>query len=190
MQKNELYPIFLKVSELQILIVGGGNVAYEKLFFLLKSSPNANVHLVAPDISNEVLTLCELHNVMVYYKNYRINMLSAKQIVIAATNNDTVNKQIYKDAKKLNVLINVADNPRYCDFYLGGIVNKGNVKIAISTNGQSPTIAKRIRQFLEEIIPENIDDLVINLNSYRTKFKDDFSKKVSTLNQLTKDLIT
>lgn len=117
-------------------------------------------------------------------------MLSAKQIVIAATNNDTVNKQIYKDAKKLNVLINVADNPRYCDFYLGGIVNKGNVKIAISTNGQSPTIAKRIRQFLEEIIPENIDDLVINLNSYRTKFKDDFSKKVSTLNQLTKDLIT
>jgi precorrin-2 dehydrogenase/sirohydrochlorin ferrochelatase len=190
MQKNELYPVFLKVTQLQILIVGGGKVAFEKLFFLLKSSPNARVQLVAPEITDAVLELCELHQITIHKQKYTISMLSKKQIVIAATNKNTVNKQIYKDAKKLNVLINVADNPKYCDFYLGGIVNKGNVKIAISTNGQSPTIAKRLRQFLEEIIPENIDDLVINLNSYRTKFKNDFLKKVSSLNQLTKDLIT
>jgi precorrin-2 dehydrogenase/sirohydrochlorin ferrochelatase len=189
MKKNELYPIFLKVSQLNVLIVGGGNVALEKLTFLLKSSPNAKVQIVAPELTGEILELCEMHKVKILKHYYSIKHLNNKQIVIAATNDQSVNHQIYKDAKTRNILINVADSPKYCDFYLGGIVSKGNVKIAISTNGQSPTVAKRLRQFLEEIIPENIDDLVNNLNTYRDKYKNDFSKKVSNLNQLTKNLI-
>lgn len=189
MKTNELYPIFLKVSQLNVLIVGGGNVALEKLTFLLKSSPNAKVQLVASEFTDEIIELCEIHKVKVIKHYYTIKYLDNKQIVIAATNDQSVNHQIYKDAKTRNILINVADSPKYCDFYLGGIVSKGNVKIAISTNGQSPTVAKRLRQFLEEIIPENIDDLVNNLNTYRNKYKNDFSKKVSNLNQLTKNLI-
>jgi len=86
-------------------------------------------------------------------------------------------------------LVNVADNPPFCDFYMGGIVTKGNVKIAISTNGKSPTIAKRLRQFFENVIPENIDDLVKNLNKYRDTLKGDFDEKVKTLNEFTKSLV-
>ena len=76
-----------------------------------------------------------------------------------------------------------------CDFYLGGIVTKGNVKIAISTNGKSPTMAKRLRQFFEKVLPENLDDVVLNLNVVRDKITGDFAKKVTDLNRITKGLI-
>ena len=95
----------------------------------------------------------------------------------------------HHDAKSKQLLVNVADTPELCDFYLGGIVTKGNVKVAISTNGKSPTMAKRLRQFFEEIIPENIDDLVENLNIYRRGIKGNFSQKVSKLNNLTQSFI-
>ena len=85
--------------------------------------------------------------------------------------------------------MNLADNPAYCDFYMGGIVTKGNVKIAISTNGKSPTAAKRLRQFFEEILPDNINELVENLSSYRKTIKGDFEDKVSKMNELTKEMI-
>jgi precorrin-2 dehydrogenase/sirohydrochlorin ferrochelatase len=100
-----------------------------------------------------------------------------------------VNVQVYKDCKNRNILVNVADNPPYCDFYMGGIVTKGNVKLAISTNGKSPTTAKRLRQFFEEVIPEDINDLVQNLNIFRKTIKGDFEEKVTALNDLTKGLI-
>jgi len=100
-----------------------------------------------------------------------------------------VNKQIHEDAKAENILINVADTPELCDFYLGGIVTKGNVKIAISTNGKSPTLAKRMRQFFEDVIPDNINDLAENLNEFRKSVKGDFEEKVKTLNNLTKEIV-
>ena len=80
-------------------------------------------------------------------------------------------------------------NPPFCDFYMGGIVTKGNVKVAISTNGKSPTTAKRLRQFFEEVLPENIDELVNNLNEYRNTLKGDFEEKVKALNEFTKSLV-
>ena len=85
--------------------------------------------------------------------------------------------------------MNVADTPELCDFYLGGIVTKGNLKVAISTNGKSPTAAKRIRQLLEEVLPEELDDLLDNLNAYRATLKGDFEHKVKAMNEVTEGLI-
>jgi precorrin-2 dehydrogenase/sirohydrochlorin ferrochelatase len=110
-------------------------------------------------------------------------------MVIATTDNVDVNIQVYKDCKAQHKLVNVADNPPYCDFYMGGIVTKGNIKIAISTNGKSPTLAKRLRQFFEEVIPDNIDELAENLNTFRKTIKGDFSNKVTVLNKLTEKLL-
>lgn len=188
-ERNNLYPIFLKTSQLNTLIVGGGYVALEKLTFLLKSSPDANVKLVAPFFRPETIEFVKLHNIKLIKGEYHSKFLAGQHIVIATTDNEAVNIQIYNDCKIHNILVNVADNPRYCDFYMGGIVTKGNVKIAISTNGQSPTTAKRLRQFFEDVIPDNVDDLVKNLNSYRKTIKGSFEKKVSTLNRITESLI-
>ena len=189
MERNNLYPIFLKTNQLNILIVGGGYVALEKLTFLLKSSPDSNLKLVAPFFRLETLEFANLHNVKMIKAEYHSKFLSDQHIVIATTDNEAVNIQIYKDCKHDNILVNVADNPQFCDFYMGGIVTKGNVKIAISTNGKSPTTAKRLRQFFEDVIPENIDELVQNLNTYRKSIKGNFEKKVSTLNRITENLI-
>ncbi|PCH75333.1 MAG: siroheme synthase [Flavobacteriaceae bacterium] len=189
MSRNELYPVFLKVSELNILIIGGGFVACEKLGFLLKSSPSAKVKVVATYFSNEIKELAEKYGTPLVFGEYGRNLMYKQQIVIAATNDVKLNEQIYFDAKSFNILINVADTPDLCDFYLGGIVTKGNVKIAISTNGKSPTMAKRLRQFFEKVLPENLDDVVLNLNVVRNRISGDFARKVSNLNELTKSLI-
>jgi precorrin-2 dehydrogenase/sirohydrochlorin ferrochelatase len=189
MERNNLYPIFLKVHQLETLIVGGGNVAHEKLTFLLKSSPHANVTMVATHFKPEVKALAKEFDVQLITITYDKSFLVDKHIAIAATNNLVVNKQIHSDAKEKHLLINVADTPELCDFYLGGIVTKGNVKIAISTNGKSPTMAKRLRQFFEQVIPDEIDKLALNLNKFRKGIQGDFNQKVKELNALTEDLI-
>lgn len=189
MERNQLYPIFLKASELNILIVGGGNVALEKLTFLLKSSPNAKVEMVAPMFREATTTIAAENNICMHQCDYDTSYLENKHIVIATTNVPEVNKTVYKDCRERSILVNVADNPPLCDFYMGGIVTKGNVKVAISTNGKSPTTAKRLRQFFEDVLPENIDDLVKNLNEYRKTLKGDFEQKVEALNDFTKGLV-
>lgn len=189
MERNELYPIFLKVSNLNILIVGGGNVGLEKLSFLLKSSPNAKVQMVAPQFLKETLQLAKKHEVEIIKDVYHKRFLEGKHIVVACTDKVELNEEVYHDCRANSILVNVADNPPFCDFYMGGIVTKGNVKVAISTNGKSPTAAKRLRQFFEDVLPENIDDLVKNLNEYRKTLKGDFEEKVEALNEFTKSLV-
>ncbi len=186
---NTLYPIFLKLNTLNVLIVGGGHVAEEKLTFLLKSSPDAKVTIVAPMFRQDTIELAKKGNVKLVKRRYNKRYLKGKHIVIATTDVPHVNVQVHKHCRKRHILVNVADNPPYCDFYMGGIVTKGHVKVAISTNGKSPTTAKRLRQFFEDVIPENVDDLVKNLNEYRKTIKGDFEQKVETLNEFTKGLI-
>ncbi|MCG9972230.1 precorrin-2 dehydrogenase/sirohydrochlorin ferrochelatase family protein [Christiangramia crocea] len=188
-ERNELYPVFLKVSKLNILVVGGGNVGHEKLHFLLKSSPNANVEVVAKWFLPETEELALKHGVKLTKSRYKRKFLKKRHVVIAATNDAKLNKRVYRHAKKRYLLANIADTPDLCDFYMGGIVNKGHVKIAISTNGKSPTTAKRLRQFFEEVIPENVNEMVENLNEYRKTIKGDFEAKVNQLNSLTESLI-
>lgn len=189
MERNELYPVFLKVSQLNILIVGGGNVAEEKLTFLLKSSPNAQVEMVSPMYRDATVKLAEKFGIKMHRDTYNEEYLEGRHMVVATTDNVPVNEQVYHDCRARTILVNVADNPPFCDFYMGGIVTKGNVKVAISTNGKSPTTAKRLREFFEDVIPENIDDLVKNLNEFRKTIKGDFEEKVETLNEFTKGLV-
>ena len=175
---NPLYPVFLKAHQLEFLIVGGGYVALEKMEFLFKSSPHAKVTLVAPSIRKETLNFIQDKPVRVIKRKFCLDDLHRKKIVIATTNAPEVNKKVQKACNRRQILVNVADTPELCDFYMGGIVTKGNLKIGISTNGKSPTLAKRIRQFLERLFPEEIDELLDTLRSYRETLKGDFESKV------------
>ncbi len=187
-ERNELYPVFLKVNKLNILIVGGGEVGHEKLHFMLKSSPHANVEMVATWYLPKTVELAKGHGIKMIKGRYRSKYLRKRHFVIAATNDEKLNKRVYKHAKKRFLLANIADTPELCDFYMGGIVNKGHVKIAISTNGKSPTAAKRLREFFEEVIPENVNQMVENLNEYRRTIKGDFEDKVNKMNIITEAL--
>jgi precorrin-2 dehydrogenase/sirohydrochlorin ferrochelatase len=189
MERNELYPIFLKLHNLNVLIVGGGNVGLEKLSFMLKSSPNANVEVVAPKFLPELEALVEKHpSVKLTQAKFKKKMLKKRNMVIACTDDLKVNKRVYDLSRKRYLICNIADTPDLCDYYLGGIVTKGNVKIAISTNGKSPTTAKRLREFFEEVIPEDVNKMVENLNEYRKTLKGDFEEKVQRMNEITEAL--
>lgn len=188
---NELYPIFLKVHLFDTLIVGGGTVALEKLTFLLKSSPNAQVTLVGKTIKPEVKELASLHPQVALFERAFFNEdLTGMQMAIIATEDHTINLAIHKEAKSRDILVNVADTPDLCDFYLGSIVTKGDLKIAISTNGKSPTVAKRLKELLNDILPAEIDELLQNMRVIRDRLKGDFTQKVKKLNQLTETLVS
>jgi precorrin-2 dehydrogenase/sirohydrochlorin ferrochelatase len=183
---NTLYPVFLKSEKLHFLIVGGGYVGTEKLSFLLKSSPETPVKVVAPFISDEIHLLASQHTeVKIVQKAFEPEDLEGIQIVIAGTALKEVNHEVWKAAKSKNILVNVADTPELCDFYLGSIVTKGDLKIAISTNGQSPTFAKRLREMLEDVLPESIDGILAKLTSIRQSLKGDFAQKIEQLDEIT-----
>jgi precorrin-2 dehydrogenase/sirohydrochlorin ferrochelatase len=190
MERNTLYPIFVKTEQIKILIVGGGYVAAEKLGFLTKSSPNAQIDMVAPFFREGTLSLVDTFGVHSIRRPFLPIDLDGKQMVIVATDNPELNERIYSLCRAKGILVNVADNPPLCDFYMGGIVTKGNLKVAISTNGKSPTVAKRLRQLFEEILPEELDELLDNLNAYRATLKGDFEDKVNELNRVTRGLVT
>lgn len=188
---NTLYPVFLKLAQLKILIVGAGEVAKEKLHFLLKSSPDAQITVLAPEISPDIVALFSSseYHLNIIRKKFQPEILKSFDIVVAATNIKSLNAEVYQAAKEFKILINVADTPDLCDFYMGSIVTKGDLKIAISTNGKSPTFAKRFRQLLEQILPDDIEELLPNLNQLRNKLQLNFSEKVNYLNEVTKSLI-
>ena len=190
---NKLYPVFLKMDKLRLLIVGGGEVAIEKLHFLLKSSPNANVTVLAPDIHNDIIGLFTKtdYQISLIKKAFEPSILDHFDLVIAATNIPVLNQEVHREAKRRKIIVNVADTPDLCDFYMGSIVTRGNLKVAISTNGTSPTFAKRFRQWLEENLPQHeLGELLPNLKIIRDRLKLDFAQKVTYLNEVTKSLIS
>ncbi|MCR6719445.1 MAG: bifunctional precorrin-2 dehydrogenase/sirohydrochlorin ferrochelatase [Chitinophagaceae bacterium] len=189
-QKNPLYPIFLKLENLTTLLVGGGNIGHEKLRSLLSNSPNANITIVAPEISEEVRSIVDQHtSCRIEERNFEMSDLAGKDIVVCATNNRELHKLIRDEARTQGILVNVADTPELCDFYLGSIVQKGNLKIAISTNGKSPTAAKRIKEVLNDALPHELDEVIDQLHEVRNKLNGNFEYKVKKLNEITKILV-
>ncbi len=106
-----------------------------------------------------------------------------------ATDNPSLHEDIKAMAANKGILVNVADTPELCDFYLGSIVQKGSLKIAISTNGKSPTIAKRIKEMFNDMLPEEIDDLLNNMQTIRNGMKGSFQDKIRQLNEITNSLV-
>lgn len=187
MQGNLLFPVFLRLDKLQILVVGGGMVGLEKISSLLKNSPNACITLVAPDIHPELIQISETNPtfLQIIQEKYDPKFLSGKDIVIAATCITELNHTVWQEAKAQSLIVNVADTPDLCDFYMCSVVKKGDLKIGISSNGLSPTLTKRLRELLEDVLPEEIDQVLQNLKEIRDQLKGDFEYKVHKMNEIT-----
>jgi siroheme synthase-like protein len=187
---NNLFPVFLKLEELSLLIIGGGNVALDKLNSILNNSPQTKIKLVSIHISEEIKKLAEeKETIKLIERPYIIRDIEEADLIIAAVNNLETSKQIKLDAEAKGKLANVADKPGLCDFYLGSIVQKGSVKIGISTNGKSPTIAKRLKEVINDFIPDEMENVLQNLQTIRVGMNGDFDEKVKHLNDITKVLV-
>ena len=187
---NELFPIFLKLQNFQTLLVGGGNVGLEKLSAMLNNSPDAKVTIVADRFLQEVKDLAVSYPAInIIERKFEDRDLEGAELVILATDNQELHQYIRTLAKQKGLLVNVADTPDLCDFYLSSIVKKGNLKIAISTNGKSPTVAKRIKEVLNKSIPDEIDDTLEQMSKLRATLDGDFASKVKAMNQATASLV-
>ncbi len=187
---NPLFPVFLQLHNLRLLIVGGGYVALEKLQAVISNSPQTAITLVASQISNDIRQLASNYpNIVLHQKNYDATDLDNQDVVLVAVNDIPKSEEIRADAKQRRLLVNVADKPALCDFYLSSVVKKGNLKLAISTNGKSPTIAKRIKEMLNDTLPEQMDVLLDNMEAIRNQLKGDFESKVTALNEVTKSMV-
>lgn len=186
---NLLFPVFLKMEQLRLLIVGGGKVGLEKLSAVLSNSPGTEICLVASEISTDLRALAEpFNNVKLMERLFLPGDADACDLAIIAVNDPQESKRIRDVLRNRGKLVNVADQPALCDFYLGSIVQKGNLKLAVSTNGKSPTVAKRLKEWLNDVLPEEIDLLLDHMQQIREGLKGDFQSKVERLNAITKEL--
>lgn len=187
---NQLFPVFLKLEKLHTVVVGGGNVGLEKLTAILSNSRDAAVTVISKDFLSQMHIMAADHpQLTIIQKAFVDTDLNAADVVVAATNDSELNHYIRQSAHDRKLLINVADKPELCDFYLGSIVQKGDLKIAISTNGKSPTIAKRLKQVLNESIPAELDTTLQQMNEIRNNLSGDFTHKVKELNRVSAILI-
>lgn len=188
---NELFPVFLKLNDLHLLLVGAGNIGLEKLVAIVKNSPKTTITVVAEEISDDVKELGGNYpNITLLKKSFEAGDLDEADIVFVAANNPHLDRIIKQEARKRKLLVNFADKPALCDFYLGSVVQKGSLKLGISTNGKSPTIAKRLKEVLDDALPEELEETLDNLNKIRNMLQGDFSNKVKKLNEITEILIT
>ncbi|WP_286751881.1 MULTISPECIES: precorrin-2 dehydrogenase/sirohydrochlorin ferrochelatase family protein [Sphingobacterium] len=187
---NQLFPIFVKLNQIDTLLVGGGKVALEKFQALISNDEGLKLTIVTREIIPEFKELLQNYTqIQLHIRPFRPDDLTDKQLVIAATNNMELNEQLRNLTGQNNILFNAADKPELCDFYLGSIVKKGDLKIAISTNGKSPTIAKRVKELLNDLLPEEIDETLSLMSAYREQLRGDFEYKVKQLNEHTKNIL-
>ena len=187
---NTLFPIYVKMDQIRTLLVGAGPVGLEKLQAIFRNSPQAHVHIVAERVDEEVRAfLADKPTASLSQRSFEAADLENIGLVLLATNNERLNEQIRQLTIARNILLNVADKPTLCDFYLGSVVQKGNLKIGISTNGKSPTMAKRLKEFLHEIVPEEIDEALTLMQQMRDQLKGDLQEKIKVLNAHTQELV-
>lgn len=187
--QNELFPVFLKLNEMHLLIVGGGLVGLEKLKAIISNSPLTKVTIVSKEFTSALRKFtASFSSIELVQKEFEENDLKGKDIVISALNDTEKSEEIRILVKKHRMLYSVADNPDLSDFYLGSVVTKGNLKLGISTNEKSPTMARKIKETLNDVFPDETQEVLENLYKIRTELKGDLSQKMKTLNKITKEL--
>jgi len=148
MNPAKLFPMFLKLGGRPCLVVGAGTVAESKIASLIEA--DARVLVVAPDATPGVLAWAEAKRVEWRQRGFQPGDLDGMFIVVAATSSTELHKQIFQEATRRGVLCNIVDVPELCDFYYPAVVQRGALQIAVSTSGQSPALAQRLRIELEE----------------------------------------
>jgi precorrin-2 dehydrogenase/sirohydrochlorin ferrochelatase len=182
------YPIFLELGSRRVVVVGGGAVAVRKVQTLL--SAGARVVVVAERMDEMMTALCQGTDAELIKSKYSKSYLAGALLAIAATNNQQLNKQIYKDCQELEVLCNVVDVPELCDFFVPAVVKRGNLQIAIGTEGQCPAYAGHTRKKLETIFTEQHGQFLEELEKLRKRIIEnvaDPADRKTVLGQLADD---
>jgi len=161
---SKYYPIFLKIQDKKCVVVGGGNIAWRKVNSL--KDAKAKVTVVSPEFCPELEKEPEIELIR---QKYDEKYLEGACLVVASTDNEDVNKQVYYDAVKRGLLVNVVDRPEFCTFIVPASVTRGDFTISISTGGASPALARNIRERLEKQFGNEYEEFTSLLSEMRQK---------------------
>jgi len=159
------FPTFLKFDDKKIIIIGGGYIALEKLTRLLDFT--TNIELIAREFNDDIKLLIDKNKLKHIEKEYEVGDIVSFDIIIAAIDDINLQKGIYTESRDYNCLCNCVDVQKYCDFIFPSYVKKGDLTIAISTSGTSPAMAKYLRIFISNIIPNSIVDFLSSMKNLR-----------------------
>lgn len=183
---NYLYPVFLNLTNKNCLVVGGGKVAERKVLSLIESK--ARVTVIGPKLSKNILDLSRKYHVRIIKRNYQKGDIKGFFLAIAATDSGLTNSLITKEAAKYKILCNVVDDPKKCNFFVPSSFYKKDLKIAISTNGKSPALAKKLKEEIKNLINDEALELINLLGRLRKKLKkiypDDEKKREKILESI------
>lgn len=160
-----LFPIFLKLQGRRCLIVGAGTVASEKIPGLLDAG--ADLTVIAPRVQPQVEQLAVEGRLKLYRREFNLDDLHDVFLVVTATDSAKVNRAVYLAAQERGLLCNSVDDPPNCDFYFASVVKRGDLQIAISTAGESPAIAQRLRKEIDAQLPADAADWVAQVGRLR-----------------------
>ena len=161
------YPVNLNIQNRNCLVVGGGGVGTRKVITLLDCG--ARVTVVSPDPTSRLKKLAAQGVIDLKERSYRSDDVNQVFLVIGATDDENLNRQISKDAERVNILCNIADRPEVCNFILPAVVRRGDLAITISTSGKSPALAKRLRLDLETQFGQEYADFLRLMGAIRDK---------------------
>jgi uroporphyrin-III C-methyltransferase/precorrin-2 dehydrogenase/sirohydrochlorin ferrochelatase len=164
------FPIFLDLKGQQVLVVGGGSVAERKIRLLL--SAGAKVSVVARELSENVEAWQQSGEIEVPGHEYRPSAIEGKRLVFAATDDPVLNRRVFRDAERSNVPVNVVDDSAHCRFISPAVVDRSPVQVAVSTGGTSPVLARRIRGWIEKLLPMGIGNVALAAGSVRRRVRD------------------
>jgi precorrin-2 dehydrogenase / sirohydrochlorin ferrochelatase len=160
------FPAFIKLDDVDILIVGGGYIASEKLEHLLDFT--SKIKVIAPQLSDYMKQMIDENNLVYENRVYKKTDIDSFGIVIVAVDDIPLQEEIFQEAKLLpNCLVNSVDSVKYCDFIFPSYIKKDDLTIAVSTSGSSPAMAKYLRQYLQNLIPDSIGSFLKEMKSYR-----------------------
>lgn len=166
-------PIFMNVEAQSCLVVGGGQVASRKVFMLQRA--NARVTVISPELCAELQSHADAGDIEYLAREFKPNDVNGRVVIIAATNNRDVNRQVSESASEKGIPVNVVDDPELCRFITPSIIDRSPVQIAISTGGASPVLARLLRARLETYIPTAYGRLAMLVESFRDRVKQRFS---------------
>lgn len=161
------FPIYLEMNNRRAVVIGGGAVAVRKVQSLAQA--NARITVVAEHVPSNFVEAFQIPQVELVISSYRKDYLVGATLVVAATNDLVLNRQIYEDCQELEVLCNVVDQPELCDFYMPAVVQRGSLQIAIGTDGHCPAYAGHLRNKLEELFTEEHGRFVEHLEAMRIR---------------------
>ena len=160
-----LFPIFLKLAGRRCVVVGAGHLAESKIVSL--RAADAAVTVIAPEANEAITEQATAGELTLYPRPYHQGDLTGAFLVVAATNDPAVNRAVFAEATASGVLCNAVDDPPFCDFYFPSVVRRGNLQIAISTAGESPALAQRLRKEINAILPLDTGDWLTELGNLR-----------------------